>query len=398
MKILQINMIYKEKSTGRTCYELDQYLRNHGVESTTAYGWGPKYEGAYRINTYPEYYFHNVMSRITGLEGFFSFFSTRRLLRFMKRYKPDIVHLRNIHGHCINFPLLFRFLSKNNVKTVIHIHDCWCFTGKCAYYTTIGCDKWKSDCRGCPKQKEYPSSYLWDNAAFMLKQKKKWFGSIQELVVVGNSNWSAGEAGKSFLKSRRNERVYNWIDMDTFQYRPSDVLDKYGIDKDRFLIIGVSAGWTPGSPRYRDFMKLADMVTDDYRIVLVGGQKGSVKHEKITHIPFTSNTVELAELYSAADVYVHFSLEDTFGKVIAEAQACGTPAIVYGITACGEIVDDGVTGYVAEPGNVEQVFEFIRKIKADGKETYSRAAIDWVKRNFGCETNCKQMLEIYKSM
>lgn len=398
MKIMQINMIYKEKSTGRTCFELDNYLNSHGIESVTAYGWGPKYEGAYRINTYAEYYFHNIMSRLTGLEGFFSFFSTLRLLRFMKQFSPDIVHLRNMHGHFVNFPLLFRYLSRHDIKTIIHIHDCWCFTGKCAYYTTIGCEKWKSDCRGCPKKKAYPASLIWDNAAFMLKKKKKWFGSIKNLTVVGNSDWSAGEAAKSFLGSRRNERVYNWINLDTFKYRPSDVLERFGIRKDRFLIIGVSAGWVPGTPRYDDFMKLADMISDDYMIVLVGGEKGSVNHPKISHIPFTSNTTELAELYSAADVYVHFSEEDTFGKVIAEAQSCGTPVIVYGITGCKEIVSDGVTGYVAEPRNVEQVYGYIQTVRENGKESYSQACIARVKELFCYEKNCEQMINIYKSL
>ena len=398
IKVLQINMIYKEKSTGRTCLELDNYLNQHGMVSTTAYGWGSKYEGAYRINTYPEYYFHNIMSRITGLEGYFSFFSTLRLIRFMNRYKPDIVHLRNIHGHFLNYPILFRYLSKNNVKTIIHVHDCWCFTGKCTHYTVIHCDKWKSDCKGCPKQKEYPISYFWDNAEFMLKQKKKWFGSLKNLVVVGNSNWTAGEAAKSFLGNRRIERVYNWIDLDVFQYRKSDVLNKIRLDSDRFIIIGVSAGWVPGSPRYDDFVSLANMVSDDYQIVLVGGKAGTFNHNKIMHIPFTSNTVELAELYSAAGVYVHFSLEDTFGKVIAEAQACGTPAIVYGITGCKELVNDGITGHVAEPRNVEQVYAYIQMIRENGKEKYRQAAADWARESFSLEKNCNQMMSIYKSM
>lgn len=398
MRILQINMIYKEKSTGRTCYELDNYLRERGIESVTAYGWGPIYDGAYRINTYFEYYFHNIMSRITGLEGYFSFFSTLRLLHFMKKYKPDIVHLRNIHGHFLNFPLFFDFIYRKKIKTIIHIHDCWCFTGKCTHYTVIKCCKWKTNCKGCPKQREYPASYIWDNAAFMLKRKKQWFGKIENLVVVGNSDWSAREAAKSFLCNRKNERVYNWINLDVFNYRKSNILSKYGIKEELFIIIGVSADWICGSQRYEDFMRLANLIDNEFEIVLVGGKDGSIKHERIKQIPFLSNTVELAELYSAADVYVHFSLEDTFGKVIAESQACGTPAIVYNTTGCKELVNDGITGYVADSGNVEQVYEFIKQIKKDGKDKYKKYAIDWAKEKFSLENNCKKMIEIYKSI
>ena len=398
MRVLQINLIYKDKSTGRTCLELDRFLNANGIESITAYGHGEKTENAFRINNKFEYFFHNIMSRITGLEGFFSFFPTLRLIRFCKKYKPDVVHLRNLHGHFLNFPLFFSYLSKNKITTVLNVHDCWCFTGKCSHYTVIQCEKWKTACHHCPKKREYPQSLFFDLSKKMHNLKKKWFGNIPNLAVISNSKWTASQVAQSFLKNRKQYVVYNWIDLDTFRYTSSDILRKYNVDDDRFKIICVSASWTKGSPRYNDMLKLADSIDDDKVMILVGQSEEEIKHKRIVYIPFVSNTRDLAKLYSAADCYVHLSLEDTFGKVIAEAQSCGTPAIVYASTGCKEIVNDGVTGYVVEPGNVEKIVEKIYVIQSKGRDHYSYNCRKWTENNFEMKKNCQQIVSIYSEI
>ncbi len=376
--------------------EIDHYFRKKGIESITAYGWGPKYENAYRINNYFEYYFHNIMSRITGLEGYFSLIPTIKLIRKIKKYKPDCIILQNIHGHFLNFPIFFGFLKTLKIPILNIVHDCWCFTGKCGHYTISGCDKWTKECGNCPKLREYPQSYIFDNTKFMLKKKKEWFGNLYNLHAVGVSDWITNEAAKSFLGKNKAYRVYNWINRDIFKKYESSNFGKYNIPNDKFTIIGVSASWAKNSQRYKDFVKLSKMIDPDMQIVLIGGEKNAFQGENVIHIPFISDTKELANLYSSADVYVHFSLEDTFGKVIAEAQATGTPAIVYRSTACKEIVNDKITGYVADAKNVEEVYNYIKEVKKNGKEYYSENCIKWVNENFNYEKNCEQLLEIIK--
>lgn len=164
MNVLQINTVYAVKSTGRTCSELEKALVSEGHNCCTAYGNGPRNMGvnAYQIDTKLEYIFHNALSRLTGLEGYFSRCATKRLIRFINAYKPDIILLRNLHGHYLNLPMFFEFLSSLNIPVIQVLHDCWAFTGKCAYYTTIGCNKWESECEKCPKIHEYPQSYIFD--------------------------------------------------------------------------------------------------------------------------------------------------------------------------------------------------------------------------------------------
>ena len=117
MKILQINVVYKDKSTGRTCYEVVKTLEKKGYEGFVAYGRGKHDdENSYRIGTEVEYYFHNIMSRLTGFQGYFSVFATRRLIKYINKITPDIIHLRNLHSNYLNLPLLFKYLSKKHTS------------------------------------------------------------------------------------------------------------------------------------------------------------------------------------------------------------------------------------------------------------------------------------------
>lgn len=400
MRVLQINTVYGTKSTGRTCVEVEKALQLAGHECYTAYGNGhssSKY--AYRIGSKIEYYFHNVMARITGLQGYFSFFATLRLIKYINKIDPDIIHLRNLHANYLNLPLIFRYLKYLNKPIILNLHDCWAYTGKCAYYSTIGCYKWKSECGKCPKLKEYPKSYLFDHTRKMRRDKEKWFTSICEnLTVVGVSSWVTEEAKQSFLRKAKNiTYIYNWINQDIF--RPYSEIDvetrkKYRIPSDKFVILGVSSEWVKGTPRYEDFLKLSERLTNDEILVLVGSSEARFNCDRVIWIDFVSDTLDLAKLYSCANVYIHCSVEDTFGKVIAEAMACGTPAIVYGITGCAELVGTDC-GYTIEPRNIDQMRNAINNIKQQDKTLFIESCINHVQDKFNYENNVRQLIKLY---
>ena len=238
MRILQINTIYKFKSTGRTCAELEQFLVQNGHQCITAYGHGPKHGGnTYRINTKFEYYLHNLLSRITGLEGYFSYFATRRLIRFIKKFSPDVIHLRSLHGHYLHLPLLFKWLAKSHIPVVLHLHDCWIFTGKCAHPLYHQCNKWLTSCQNCPAKKDYPVSYLLDRSHKMFEDKKRWFSKLDNVTVIGVSEWIAGEAKKSFLNRFPIKTVYNWIDDAKFYPRTDCKPSDFGLNDDTYAVI-----------------------------------------------------------------------------------------------------------------------------------------------------------------
>ena len=400
MKVLQINVVYDEKSTGRTCFEVEKYLNACGDECYTAYGVGRKSssEYAYRLQNKLEYYVHDALSKLTGLEGYFSFFSTRRLIKYIKKINPDVIHLRNLHGHYLNLPMLFRYLKKTQIPVVLTLHDCWIFTGKCTHPTRMGCDKWQSACCRCPAKREYPESLFFDFSKKMFSDKKKYLERLNIKTVMGVSDWVSGLGAKSFLNKFKITRLYNWINRAVFKPYGREsvlpVLKKYGVAEDKFTIICVAAAWSEGYYKNNELNEFADIFGDGCQIIVVGKNSSSIKKDNVITIEYISDTEELAKLYSFADVYVHFSVADTFGKVIAEAMATGTPAVVYDVSACAELVNSGC-GEKAEPHNVKMLAEKVLKIKQLGKGVYSQNCIDRVKEHFDYETNMHLLREIY---
>ncbi len=397
MRIIQINTIYGTKSTGRTCLELERFLKENGHECITAFGHGSKKNSdGYRINTSLEYKLHNILSRLTGLEGYFSFFATLRLLKFIKKYNPDLVHLRNLHGHYINFPLFFRFLRKSKIPVVMHLHDCWICTGKCTHPTMYNCDKWLTSCEKCPARKQYPQSYFFDFSKKMLKDKMKWFNSLSNVHVIGVSQWVAQEGSKSYLKQFPVSFIYNWIDTNVFYPRKTNVLDRYGISRSKFNIICVSASWD-NTEKYTELLQLSDQIDEDMHIIAVGKCNNPIIKNNITHINFTESTDALAELYSCCDVYVHLSIADTFGKVIAEAMACGLPVVVYNCTACPEVVGEDC-GFSVKKHEILEVYNALKIIRGKGKGYYSKVCIERVRNCFDYQKNCQQTMELYREI
>lgn len=398
MKVLQINTVYKEKSTGRTCFEVNRALEDKGYQGYVAYGRGKHVDkNTYRIGTEFEYYFHNIMARITGLQGYFSFFATKRLINYIKRVSPDIIHLRNLHAYYLNLPLLFKYLKHADIPIVLNLHDCWAFTGKCAHYTDIQCFKWKSKCYNCPVIRNYPKSYFFDNTKKLYSDKKKWFSELNSLVVVGVSKWTAQQGKMSFLSNRNILTIYNWINRDVFYPRKEIDLKDYQIDKSKFIILGVSSTWIKGSPKYEDFIMLSKIIPSEMQIVLIGQSDSCNFPPNIKCIPFVKDINELAQLYSTASVYVHLSTEDTFGKVVAEALACGTPAIVYNSTALPELIEDGC-GYIVKPRDVHGVLKSILTIKKNGKGAYINNCIKNVANNFDYSKNTKKLIQLYETV
>lgn len=400
MKVLQINAVCGKGSTGRICCELSDWLIENGHESKILFGNGMSdYSYAKKIAGKTGVKIHGLLSRIIGKQAAFSPFSTAKAIKEIKHFQPSIVHLHNLHGNYINLKKLLKYLAKNDIPTVITLHDCWFFTGKCTHYTAKQCKKWQNGCRDCSQLKKDIPSWFFDRTKRMWREKKELFEAISRLGVIGVSDWITGEAKNSFLKNAKIiERIYNWIDLEVFYPRQENLTEKYGLPKDKFLVFCIGAGWSLNSSKYQDLLALSDKLNADTHIVLAGAiSKDIALPKNITPIGYINSTDELAKLYSRADVYVHLSGEDTFGKVIAEAMACGTPAIVYNSTACPELIGEGC-GHVVEVGDIDGIKQAIDKVKSVGKEKYSKACIEFVRKNFEKEKLIRETIALYERL
>ncbi len=400
MKILQINSVCGFGSTGRTTEELAKYLSNNGHESYVAYAHGDtSYPKSKKYGAWLEKKYHALHFRLFGQQGLASQYGTIQLTNYINKIKPDVVHLRNLHGNHINFPILFSFLSLRNYPIVWTLHDCWAFTGVCFHYTAIDCFKWKSECNSvCPKYKAWLPNFGKDRVKDIFDLKKQYFTSINKMYVVPVSKWLEKEVKQSYLAKYPIKCIYNWVDNTKFKPINENISLKYEIPKNKDIVLGVSAKWKQSSSKYKDAMDLHKRLPSDFVLVMIGAlERGTSFPESVVHIPYLNNTIDLAKIYSNVMVYVHLSVEDTFGKVVIEAMACGTPVIVYNSTALPELIGEDC-GNIVESHDIDELLKIISKIKIHGKLHYSKKCIARVAKNFNSELNMNKYLELYKTL
>ena len=398
MRIMQINAVSAILSTGRTTKELALALQARGHETSVVYSEGTlDYSEGYHMDNAIDKKIHALCSRITGLVGYFSYRETKKLLRYVSEWKPDIVRLGNLHGNFINIPLLLDFLYQQNIAVVVTLDDCFWFTGKCCHYTITKCYRWKEKCGKCPRLYRDNRSWFFDQTSKMLEDKRKKFGLIKKLAVVGVSKWITEQVCQSiFSCSKYIKKVYNWIDIDMFKPTLSQVRDELKLDNS-FVILGVSTVWATDKG-LKDFIELSQYLKDDEKIVLVGDMAREIKlPSNIISIPRTDTVEKLVEYYSMSDVFVNPSVEETFGKVTAEAMACGTPVIVYNTTACPELVTEAC-GKIVELHNVLQMRHAIDEIKHNGKQFYSQMCRNHAVDNFEKEKCIQEYIDIFESL
>ena len=401
MKVLQINAVNKISSTGRTTFELSEYLNANGHSCVVAYSKGLSVtpDKEFIIGNSKDVKLHGLFSRISGKQGYFSKQSTKKLLKFMDVYEPDVVVLRNLHGNYINLPMLLKYLAGKDIATVAVLHDCWFYTGKCCHYTVDGCYKWKQSCGHCPSLKKYNKSWFFDRTQAMLKDKKEFFSSIPRLAVVGVSDWLTNQAAQApvFENAKIFQRIYNWIDTEKFCPQNTDNLrEELGLT-DKKVILCVASGWNK-EKGLDTVLELSRKLASDEKLLLVGNLPADIElSENILTIPATNSVEELINYYSLADVFVQPSLEETFGKVSAEALSCGTPVVCFNSTANPELIGEGC-GAVAPVGNVEGMLKEIRAIFETGKDEYINRCRAFAKDNFNMEYNLKEYLSLFNSL
>lgn len=383
MKIVQINAVYKFLSTGRTTMEMHEYCLQHGVESYVfCPNMSDEAHNIYRIGSTLDRKIHGLCSRIFGKQAFFSHFPTKAILKRFDEINPDVVILRNLHGNYINMPMLLKYLAKKDIATIVVMHDCWFFTGHCTHYFSDECYKWQSECKECQLMKRDNVSFFFDTSNFMFRKKKELFDAIPRLGVVGVSEWITNEAKKSAILSNAKifQRVYNWVDLKKFYPRDTTRLrEKLGVEKD-FVVLGVAACWDSHKGLHH-FITLAKNVPN-IKVILVGNTKEEIPTlSNLIRVDRTTNVDELAEYYSLADVLLVCSSAETFGKVSAEALACGTPVISNDRTANPEIAGSEC-GLVNHNNNDAQILFAINKIRECGKAHYSAKCIERAKNNF----------------
>ena len=366
MKYLFINSVAGFGSTGRIAAEKCRELMGQGHECVLAFG----REKAncddiptVAIGTAMDYRLHGLRSRLLDDSGFGSRWATRRFLEWVKGYDPDVIWLHNLHGYYLHIGELFAYLRTCGKQIIWTLHDCWSFTGHCAYFDFAGCERWKTGCCRCPQKGGYPKSLLRDNSRSNYEKKKALFTGIPNLKLIVPSHWLESRVQESFLRDYPVEVVYNTVNREVFKPTPGDFRKKYGLE-DKRILLGVASVWEERKG-LKDFVALSGLLDERFQIVLIGltAKQAASLPESILALPRTNSARELAEAYTAADVYVCPSVEETFGMTVLEACCCGTEGIVYQGTACAEIADQ--LGGIAVPRGAEHLCRAIVELTTE---------------------------------
>ena len=308
------------------------------------------------IASYPEVCLDVLQTRLDGKSGFHSKAITRRLLRKLDEIDPDVVHLHLLLGYYINVEMLFEWLAAHRCRVVWTLHDCWAFTGHCIHFTYVKCMQWRTHCAAstsCPQKRTYPETLAGDGAVrWSYEQKKRLFTMLppERVQLITPSQWLADLVRQSFLSKYDVKVVHNTINTGIFKPTPSDFRERQGL-VGRFVVLGVAASWSErkGLPV---FVRLAkELDPERFAVVVAGLSQKQIKQVKaeapsIVALPRTNSMEALAEIYTACDVLLNPSAEETFGMNVAEADACGTGAIVVEGSACAEVADPEKTATV----------------------------------------------------
>lgn len=375
MRVLQINSVCGYGSTGRIALDLYSMWERVGHECCIAYGRGDAPQGIHtlKIGHKRDFYMHVLYNRVADRHGFASHKATKQLIREIEIYNPDVIHLHNIHGYYLNIKVLFEYLKRTDKKIIWTLHDCWSFTGHCAHFDHIRCERWKEECFSCPQKNAYPRSAILDASRKNFIKKKSIFSGVENLTIVTPSYWLANLVKQSFLKDYPVKIIHNGIDLDVFRLIGQEerwdfrkrLEGEYRISVDKKIVLGVASVWTK-EKGFDDFCKMARITDESIQYILVGinDKQKKVLPKNITGIGRTKNLQEMAFFYNCADVFLNPTYIDTYPTVNLEAIACGTPVITYNTCGSPESVEQGL-GEVVERGDyigmLERMMDFIKR-------------------------------------
>lgn len=409
-RLLQINPVMRcNTSTGRIMQEIGELAMEHDWESYIAYSGGrdgyalPCSSQKVPVGGRWSVAMHGLTTRLLDRHGLASAGATRQFIEDIERINPDIIHIHNIHGYFLHYPTLFSYLAQSNRKVVWTIHDCWLYTGHCYYYDYVGCNRWQTGCGNCPQRGAFPRSWWRDRSAKNFADKRQAFTSLApgNLTIVPVSEWLRKEMSKSFLSQCQFRVIHNGIDTNTFspQINNSEALQRYGLTPFSRIYLGVASIWSR-EKGLDDFVRMAEMLTNDEAIVLVGVDNATAARlpKRIHTISRTDNVGQLAQLYSAATAFLNPTWQDNYPTVNLEAISCGTPVVTYRTGGSVESITPS-TGRIVEQGDTEAMLTEARKFaSATNADQISRECREYALTHFRKEDRYLDYINLYEEL
>lgn len=277
-----------------------------------------------------------------GLDNFD--YPATRLIPNLAPRAPDLIHFHNLHNDFFDLRRLPELSQR--VPSVLTLHDAWLLSGHCAF--PLDCERWKIGCGDCPDLEIFPSIKR-DGTAFNWRQKQNIFKN-SKLFVSTPSKWLMDRVETSLIAPAIIDKkvIPNGVDTDIFSPGVREASRSLlNLDQDCFILITAANGIK--NNMWKDFKTLRKALEilgqenspQNILLLAVGDSSPIEKIGNITiqYVPFQKDQAILAEYYRAADVYLHTAKVESFGNVLLEARACGTPVIATAVGGIPEHVD-----------------------------------------------------------
>jgi len=402
VKILQINSHYDQSGAGKIVACIHRELKKMGHDSMVAYGRGKETsdEDVIKIGSKIEVAFEGLVTRYAGINGFTSWNATRDLVKRIKDFRPDIIHLHGLHGYYLNSEILFDYINKSNIPCVWTFHDCHAFSGNCGYH--YECDKWINGCFKCEHLKEYPTSHFFDFTESMWGKKKDLFTKTKNKIVVSPSNWMTNDAKKSYFGKYECITINNGIDTERVFYPrdKSECREKHGFAFDDKIVLGIAFGFADPRKGVKHIVQMSrDLEKENIKFILIGwNNKNDYLIKNLTNvvtIPVTNNQDELAEYYSLSDVFVLPSLAENYATVVIESLACGLPVVGFDVGGVPEQLAKG-RGITVNVGNQEELNAAVSNILNGTSHLASKdEIINYTQNNNSISTMVEKYIDTY---
>ena len=355
MRVLQIGATFVGAQK-KIEYAIHKHLQEQGHQSSVLYAIGESDDPS--IICY-ENRFDSIIRRglrkVFGKNPCFASLSTIKLIGHIKRYRPDLVNIHIIHHGYLNYGMLLKYLAKQQVPVIFTVHDMWCFTGGCYYYSTVDCDGFKYGCNNCLKN-SIELDCKKNATAKCLQEKLKLFDNLDSISFVSVSPWVYSQIKTSKLAKYPQYLVMNSVDT------VSDTAPE-GEKRDNFTIIGVAANWDERKGIKR-FYELGSALKGQCDIILVGNVAPHLKEnapDNITFYGYANSADELHDLYSSCDLHVSMSYEETFGLTFVEAALSGIRSMGFDSTAIPAVLAK-TNGYIVSSCTVEETATKIEQL------------------------------------
>lgn len=406
LTVLHISTTDNSGGSGRSAYRVHSGLKHLGVRSRMLVGLKVTQDSDVLpiannvFNATADRFFNRALGRLSFQYLFFP--SSFGLLGHQWFREADIVQLYNTHGNYFSHTVL-PLLSRRR-PVVWRLSDMWPMTGHCAY--SFDCERWRTGCGQCPILSDRPELYR-DTTATLWKIKR-WSYSHSALTIVAPSKWMADMAAASPLLGRfAIHLIPNGLDTTVFVPTPKHEARKsLQIDQSERVILFSAQSLTDprkgGAHIQGAISRLAES-EKNLSVLMVGENGKNIDLPASVRTRFTGRVDDdkaLANIYSAADVFVLPTLAENLPNGVLESMACGTPPVVFDVGGCRDAVRHMETGYLAEYADVEDLTRGIRLLLNDAelRDRLGRRSREVAMSEYGIELQARRFLSLYQEL